>query len=123
MRNRSILYVEDNDDLRETIGMLLEGEGREVVLCANSEDALVAFAQRDFDVLITDVSLPGLSGTELARRVLAVNPAKWVVLCSGYEFGHGLESLGPNVRALSKPFEPEELDRLLAEVFATEPPA
>jgi len=115
---RSILYVEDNDDIRETIGMLLEGDDREVVLCASSEAALAALAQRDFDILITDVSLPGLSGTELARRVLAKSPAKWVVLCSGYEFGHGLATLGPNVRSLPKPFEAEELERLLAEIFA-----
>ena len=122
MPTRSILYVEDNDDIRETIGMLLEGDDREVVLCASSEAALAAFAQRDFDILITDVSLPGLSGTELARRVLAKNPAKWVVLCSGYEFQHGLARLGPNVRSLSKPFEAEELERLLAEIFAATAP-
>ncbi len=121
LRSRSILYVEDNDDIRETIGMLLEGEAREVVLCASSEAALAAFAQRDFDILITDVSLPGLSGTELARRVLAKNPTKWVVLCSGYEFGHGLETLGPNVRSLPKPFEVDELERLLAEISAATP--
>lgn len=121
LRSRSILYVEDNDDIRETIGMLLEGEAREVVLCASSEAALAALAQREFDILITDVSLPGLSGTELARRVLAKNPAKWVVLCSGYEFGDSLQTLGPNVRSLSKPFEPEELERLLAEIFAAAP--
>ena len=40
MATRSILYVEDNDDIRETIGMLLEGEGREVVLCASAEATL-----------------------------------------------------------------------------------
>ena len=121
MATRSILYVEDNDDIRETIGMLIEGDDREVVLCASSEAALAAFAQRDFDILITDVSLPGLSGTELARRVLAKNPTKWVVLCSGYEFRHGLGTLGPNVRSLPKPFETEQLERLLAEIFAATP--
>ena len=41
MATRSILYVEDNDDIRETIGMLLEGEGREVVLCASAEATLL----------------------------------------------------------------------------------
>ncbi|HWH84218.1 MAG TPA: response regulator [Burkholderiaceae bacterium] len=114
----SILYVEDNDDLRETIGLLLEASDREVVTCANAEAALAAVAARPFDVLITDVSLPGLSGTELARRVLADDPQRWVVLCSGYEFRHGLEQLGPNVRSLSKPFEVEELDALMGEIAA-----
>ena len=114
----SILYVEDNDDLRETIGLLLEGEGREIVTCADAEAALALFQTRSFDVLVTDVSLPGLSGTELARRVLALDPQRWIVLCSGYEFRHGLEQLGPNVRSLPKPFEVEELEALMGEIAA-----
>ncbi len=119
MRPVSILYVEDNDDLRETIGMLLEGEGREVETSASGEQALAAFERRDFDILVTDVGLPGMSGTELTRRVLAVNPTRWVVLCSGYEFRRGLDQLGVNVRSLSKPFELEELDALMNEVIAS----
>jgi len=118
LKSVSILYVEDNDDLRETIGMLLEGEGREVVTRANGEHALATLAERGFDVIITDVSLPGMSGTELARRALATDPQRWVVLCSGYEFRRGLEQLGPNVRSLPKPFEIEDLEALMAEVIA-----
>ena len=60
-----------------------------------------------------------MSGTDLARQVLAKDPERWVVLCSGYQFGTALSSLGPRVRALVKPFELEELDSLLAEISAT----
>ncbi len=119
MRPFSILYVEDNDDLRESIGMLLEGDGREVVTRPDGELALQVIAEREFDVLITDVSLPGMSGTDLARQVLKKDPRRWVVLCSGYEFRQGLDRLGPNVRALSKPFEPDELEALLNEIIAS----
>ncbi len=114
-----ILYVEDHDDIRDTIGMLLEGDGREVVTLSNAELALAALSERQFHVLITDVSLPGMSGTDLARRVLADDPAHWVVLCSGYDFRHGLAQLGPNVRWLPKPFEPEELEALMVEIAAS----
>jgi CheY-like chemotaxis protein len=113
-----ILYVEDNEDLRSTIGMLLEGDDREVVTCPDAAQALGVLAERAFDVVVTDVSLPGLTGTELARRLLAVKPDHWVVLCSGYEFRHGLSELGPNVRSLSKPFELEDLESLLQEIAA-----
>jgi two-component system, cell cycle response regulator CpdR len=118
VRPIAILYVEDNDHLREAIGMLMEAEGREVVACASGEDAIVADAQQRFDVVITDVSLPGMSGTELARRLLREDPERWVVLCSGYDFGQGIDALGANVRSLRKPFELEELDVLLAEIVA-----
>ena len=111
-----ILYVEDNEELRETIAMLMEMEGRSITKCATAEAALQLDAQETFDVLITDVSLPGMSGTDLARQVLAKGPERWVVLCSGYHFGTALSKLGPHVRALVKPFELEELDSLLAEI-------
>ena len=111
-----ILYVEDNEELRETIAMLMEEEGRYITKCATAEAALALDEQEPFDVLFTDVSLPGLSGTDLARRVLANNPERWVVLCSGYEFGNAISVLGPNVRALVKPFELEELEDLLVEI-------
>lgn len=119
MKPISVLYVEDNDDLRDTIGMLLESDDREIVLRSSGEDALAALAEREFDVLVTDVSLPGMSGTELARRALASDPHRWVVLCSGYEFRQGLEQLGPNVRSLPKPFELEDLETLMSGITAS----
>lgn len=118
MRPLSILYVEDNDHLREAIGMLMEGDGREIVVCATGEDAVVLDAQKKFDVVITDVSLPGMSGTDLARKLLQDDPSRWLVLCSGYDFSQSTERLGAKVRSLRKPFELEELDALLAEITA-----
>ena len=114
----AILYVEDNDDLRATIAELLGGPDRTVTPCANSEEALVACGAGHFDLVVTDVSLPGLSGTELARRLLEKNPAQWIVLCSGYKFDDHIAQLGPNVRSLPKPFEPEELDELMNDIIA-----
>lgn len=111
-----IYYVEDNDDLRETIGMLLEADDREIASFATAEEALAAFERRPCDVVITDVSLPTMSGVDLARAVLARAPGTWVILSSGYAISHGLETLGPHVRSLPKPFEVDEMDALLAEV-------
>ena len=119
----SILYIEDNDHLRETIGMLMEDDGREVVLCANAETALQVCSERHYDLIVTDVSLPGISGTELARRLLRDDTQRWIVLCSGYQFGADIARLGVNVRALNKPFELDELNALIAEVVASRPPA
>ena len=116
MKSLSILYVEDNQELRDTFCEMLEGEGREIVACANGEAALALWEARAFDVLLTDISLPGMSGTDLARRVLEKAPDKWIVLCSGYQYRHGLATLGPNVRSLPKPFELEELDALMGEI-------
>jgi two-component system cell cycle response regulator CpdR len=116
MKPLRMLYVEDNAELRETFQEMLEGEQREVVACGTAEEALVLWSAGEFDVLVTDISLPGMSGTDLARRILAVQPDRWIVLCSGYQYGDALRALGPRVRALSKPFELEDLDRLMGEI-------
>lgn len=112
----TLLYVEDNEDLRVTISMLLEGPGREILSCATAEEALQVLAEREFDIVITDVSLPGMSGTDLARKLLAVRPERWVVLFSGYEFGDSVRLFGPNVRSMLKPFEPEDMDALINDI-------
>jgi len=114
-----ILYVEDNPELRETIGMLMESEGRTVTSCATAEEALELDARESFDVLVSDVSLPGLSGTDLARKVLEADAQRWVVLCSGYELGNYPAAWGPNVRTLLKPFDVEELETLLSSIRAS----
>lgn len=111
-----ILYVEDNRELRETIGMLMEAEGRTVTSCATAEEALKLDAQQSFDLLVSDVSLPGMSGTDLARQLLAEDPGRRVVLCSGYPLGGYPDAWGSNVRTLLKPFELDELEQLLGSI-------
>ncbi len=121
MPQTRILYVEDNDDLRESISMLLEDDpGFALTTCASGEDALALYQQGgQWDVLITDVGLPGLSGIELAREALSRHPQQWVVLCSGYDMRSELTALGPRARSLTKPFELEDLERMLASIAAT----
>ena len=111
-----ILLVEDNTHIRESIDILLQGEGREIVSCESAEDALAAFGVQPFDVLVTDISLPEMSGIDLARRVLVMHPDTWVILSSGYALGSGLEKLGHQVRSLPKPFEIDAMDALLEEI-------
>lgn len=118
-----IVYIEDNEELRETIGCLMEGPGRSITCCANAEEALQLDAQAPFDLVVTDVSLPGQSGTELAQSLLKHAPLRWIVLCTGYDLGHYPAQWGPNVRTLLKPFEIEELEALLGQIEAQRPNA
>ena len=111
-----VLYVEDNADVRELIVLLLEEEGLCVVACASAEAAQAAFAAGTFDVLITDVSLPTMRGTELATRLQRDHPELWVVFCSGYSMESGLKAWGPRARSLMKPFEADELHTLMTEI-------
>lgn len=114
-----LLYVEDNEAIREAIGALLEADNRVVLTSATAEEALVVLESQTVDVLVTDLSLPGMSGMDLAKRVLAQWPNMWVVFSSGYDLAYGLNRLGPRVRSLPKPFDMDVMDRLLDEIQAS----
>jgi CheY-like chemotaxis protein len=113
------LFVEDNAELREQIGELLAEEGLAVVGCDSAETALQRYAAERFDLVVTDVSLPRMSGVDLARAILRAQPSAWVVFLSGYAFGHELAGFGPHVRALLKPFELDDLQTLVDEIRAS----
>ncbi|HTC38659.1 MAG TPA: response regulator [Steroidobacteraceae bacterium] len=109
-----ILYVEDNALVREVTAELLAQEQRQIVACADAEAALKEFRETSFDVVITDVSLPVMSGIDLARNLLALKPRLPIIIASGYSLDFGLENWGANVRAIIKPFEAPEIEALIS---------
>jgi CheY-like chemotaxis protein len=113
-----ILFVEDNAIVREQTTELLASNDRDIVACETAEQALAEFEQRKFDVIITDMSLPAMSGMDLTKHVLRKNAHAWIVILSGYVLKIDLKKLGPNVRALAKPFETEQLEAILNDVLA-----
>jgi CheY-like chemotaxis protein len=113
-----ILYVEDNSLVREVTAELLAQEQRQIVACADAEAALKEFRANAFDVVITDVSLPVMSGIELARNLLRIKPRLPIIIASGYSLDFGLENWGANVRSIIKPFEAPEIEALIAALVA-----
>ena len=97
---------------------MLEEEGLDLVTCTNGEDAEAEFRKGGFDLVLTDISLPKMSGVDLARRALAPAAETWVIFPTGCEMGDRLSHLGPNGRLLLKPFEFDALHRLMDEVRA-----
>lgn len=110
------LFVEDNPDVRELVGLMLEDVGLDVVACASAEEAESGFDAGSIDLLFTDISLPGRSGVDLARGLMARAPELWVVFSSGYASSNSLTALGPRVRTLLKPFEFEDLQKVVDEI-------
>ena len=113
-----ILYVEDNALVREVTAELLAQEQRQIVACADAEEALKEFRENPFDIVITDVSLPVMSGIELARNILTVKPDLPIIIASGYSLDFGLENWGTNVRAIIKPFEGPQIEALISDLVA-----
>lgn len=101
-----ILVAEDDQFTREMVQRALEGEGHEVVATEDGGDAMAAYeAGAAFDLVVTDVEMPGVSGLELAGNVLARDPAQRVIIMSGLagELTRARELQSPNVRVITKP--------------------
>ncbi len=111
-----ILYIEDNAIVREVTSELLSNGARYIVALGTAEEALVEFREQTFDVVITDISLPAMSGLDLARKILDIEPKAAIIVASGYALDLSLTNWGPNIRAIVKPFDAADIDALISEM-------
>ncbi|MBW2273250.1 MAG: response regulator [Deltaproteobacteria bacterium] len=119
--DETVLLVEDEPRVRKLTRRMIEDLGYEVIEAANGREALVLAAEYCgfLPLLVTDVIMPELGGTELVERLSAIHPETRVVYVSGYD-GHALgqDRLGrPGTAFLPKPFTREELAQKLREVL------
>jgi CheY-like chemotaxis protein len=111
------LYVEDNPIVREVTTELLVLPGREIVAFGTAEEALDEFRANAFDIVITDVSLPVMSGIELARTIRRERPQFPIIIASGYALDFGVEDWSRNIRSIIKPFTADAIDALIGELL------
>jgi len=110
-----VLLVEDDATLRMLTTEVIEELDHQVTAVASAEAALELLPQREHDVLFTDIGLGGMSGIELTRRALAMDPALRIVVASGYAFERepGMEA---RVGVLIKPYDLNKIRQALADV-------
>ncbi len=116
-----LLVVEDDDTVAELARMCLQTAGYTVELVRNAEDALrILEGDAPIDLLLTDVVMPGMRGTELARRARELHPGLAVILMSGYAETGGADpdSTGDGFSFLQKPITPRVLSRCVRETLA-----
>ena len=101
-----VLVVEDEDVIRGLVDQILRGEGYEVLLAADGDEAIALAGSNRVDVLLTDLTMPGIGGHELADRLRAAAPALKVMFMSGFAEGSDFSTtaLPPATAFLEKPF-------------------
>ncbi len=115
--NARILFVEDEEAVRAFGVRALRNKGYVVVECACAEEAIDIIEQGEtFDLLASDVVMPGMSGTELASEVKNIMPDIKVLLMSGY-FADIANVDNYNNHFLSKPFSLEQLTTKVKDVI------
>lgn len=112
----SILLVEDDELVRHSTVAMIEALGHVVVAAGDAEAALVLLQMRRFDILMTDINLPGMSGEVLAAEARAIDPELRLVFVTGRG-----DIRDPNARALDpwvlrKPYDLAALERVLRPV-------
>ncbi len=95
--NETILFVDDEDMLVDIVKRMLESLGYRVVARTSAVEALEAFKSNPdgFDLLITDMTMPKMSGLDLTERIHQLRPGFPVILCSGF----GVEMNARNIAA------------------------
>jgi two-component system cell cycle sensor histidine kinase/response regulator CckA len=111
--NKTVLLVEDDDDLREILTHALEGSGFHVLKPVTPEEAISIVKQYsgEIHIVITDVVMPQKSGPEIAKEIRALRPKIQVLFISGY-LDDRLEQFGIKSQGnycLQKPFSSEAL--------------
>ncbi|MDX5394482.1 MAG: response regulator [Pseudomonadota bacterium] len=105
-----ILLAEDDDSLRGFLARALERAGFEVRACADGEEA-AAVLDQDWDLLLTDIVMPGMDGIEVARLAAARNPSLRIMFITGFAavaLAAG-DSAPAGAKVLSKPIHLREI--------------
>jgi signal transduction histidine kinase/AmiR/NasT family two-component response regulator len=114
-RSARVLVVDDEAEVLRAIGDLLRHDGHEPTLCGDAGDAIALIEQQEFDLVITDLGMPGLSGWDVARIVKLRAPRASVAMITGwsdridpaYAKTNGVEGV------IAKPFRLDDLRRVM----------
>ncbi len=121
LRGKRVLVMDDDEIVRKSLGRMLDALGIKAVFTNDGENALkeysLAIEQKNpFDLIISDLTVPGkMGGTELAGRILKINPAAKIIVSSGYSdeiSGADYEKYG-FCAMLAKPYRIEQLEKTL----------
>lgn len=118
-----ILLAEDERAVREFVRRALENRGHQVTMVEDGIEALSALGGADYDLLLTDIVMPGMDGIALALKVARERPGLRILLMSGYaaerQRAHNLDELIH--RVIPKPFTLREICDAVDDTLTTRP--
>ena len=88
LKDITVLYVEDEDMMRESVAMLLKRRFKKVLVAANGLEAIDIYKAENPDIVITDLQMPVMDGMELARQIRALGSTPIVVVSAFNDDSH-----------------------------------
>jgi PAS domain S-box-containing protein len=106
-----ILVIDDDPDVRAFISESLAEQGYNVFQANDGRSGLSAYAAERPDLVVLDFIMPGLSGADVASRILSKQPEQAILFVSGYSETDSIKRIAPNAPLLTKPFRAEALSK------------
>jgi len=116
---KTVLVVEDNQDARELLAIVLAAEGLSVITAGDGQAALNILRQRTPDLIITDIQMPLVDGIQLIRRIREdIQTSLPIVVMTAFDSGKAKDALeaGANHSA-TKPMDFESLVQLVKQIL------
>ena len=111
MKNKSILLVDDEEIILNSLGMDLRQENYDVTFATSGEEAISLLRGNQFDLVVTDLSMSGMDGIQVLKEAKKINPLMGVIILTGYgDMTSAIDALRLGADDyLLKPCESEEL--------------
>jgi PAS domain S-box-containing protein len=114
----TILVIDDDPDVRAFISESLAEQGYNVFQANDGRSGLSAYAAERPDLVVLDFIMPGLSGADVASRILSKQPDQAILFVSGYSETESIKRIAPNAPLLTKPFRAEALTKAVRGALA-----
>lgn len=111
----NVLVVDDEEQFLKVFSQRLEGRGMKVDTSTSGEDALKKVHGKEFDAIILDMVMPGMSGIETLKRIQADNPDMQIIILTGHgTIEKGVEAL--KAGAVDFLEKPADLNKIMAKI-------
>ena len=117
IKKARILIIEDEEDVRNILSKILIRDGHEVEIAFDGTQGIEMFEKKEFDIIFTDLGMPGLSGWQVAEKIKGINKTVPVIMVTGWDIKSTEQEMrGSCVDFIAKkPFEMDQILNLVQE--------
>ena len=110
-----VLVVDDEPDMQESVKLIFEDLGYDVAVASDGQQAVTHAKTKHFDVILMDITMPGIDGFEACRQIVETDPSAKVVFVTGHEVNDCARQalVAGAFSLLTKPVEPEDMIALV----------
>lgn len=120
MEKEKILVIDDETVVREGLRRILEGKGYRVETCVNGHQGLERMQETEFDLVISDLKMPGMSGLEVLKTIKILQPEVPVIIITGFStVDNAVDAMKKGAfDYIAKPFTPDQITAKVEEALA-----